>query len=130
MPQTTKPLIGRSAQTIWHEQNRQQLQSQKIVPTPDIVPRESTTGVGLFFARENGSGGGADVEKLIVSDYQNGDYLICRPWNQYYWQARRELFGELGGVAPDNTQLLTRINTLRAAADLEAWEASDLTEYL
>ncbi len=47
----------------------------------------------------SGSGTSATVRKLILNDASQGNYLLCRPWNEQYWTARRGLRNDLGYTA-------------------------------
>lgn len=78
MPQITKPLNSRSASGIWHDQNRQAIAAHRIVPSADIIPSQSTTGVALHFAQPRKGGGGASVTQYRLKEFDADDYFVCR----------------------------------------------------
>jgi hypothetical protein len=82
--------------------------------------RVSRTTRGTFvdpFA--TGAGKVRKQRSLILADASNSDYLICRPFNSDYWNARRDLRTSLDAV-PTAAQI---------AAEMGIDEA-DLTAYL
>lgn len=86
---------------------------------PNAKVSRTTRGMIVEPTAKGGGGGTGKVTQLILADYEAADYLICRPWNSDYWQARFDLFNE-NGSEPSQSAIAARMDV-----DLE-----DLQEYL
>lgn len=79
--------------------------------------RVSNRAHGQIVELENTGGGGTGrAEKYILADFEAADYLICRPWNEDYWTARRDLRQTLLDE-PSNAQIADEMDITEEALD-------------
>lgn len=106
---------ARFFQWIWDTLSSQQLTVRQV---PNARVSRTTRGT-VVEPDGTGEGGGATTRKLILADHEAADYLICRPWNEDYWLARRSL----------RTSLETEPTAQQIADEMEI-ELEELEAYL